>query len=230
MKNKKNILLYCLITLVVVGLSVIAINHKNNLLKSKSNLENNLQEEINTNYNKDNIILNVTMESSYKTGNIEELYDDSSVVLIADFVADEKYIINDNGIPNTYSLFKVKKILKNESGKKISDTIYVKRTGGIVTLKQLIDARGEEYAKKMGINNLSKEKIENGLVEFKNNTNLGDKNLTEWKTRLLMLTYNKSDDTFSVMQDDYGMLSYNEKNNTMFDFNTKEYLKHSFLK
>lgn len=227
MKNKKNITYLCgLFTIFIIGIVFLTVNNKENFLE-KLLANNDINNIILTNKN---IILNVTMENSYKTGNINELYDDSAIVLIADFVNDEKTEIKYNGVPNTFSKFNIKKVLKNDSGVKLSNQIQIRRRGGIVTLKQLLNSRGEEYIKKMGVDNLSKEQIETGLVEFKNNNNLGDKDLNEWKTRLLLLNYNKDDNTFILMQDDYGMLSYDENNNTAYDFNSGEYIRYSFLK
>lgn len=226
MKNKKNIIYLCgLFTIFIIGIVFVTVNNKENFLE-KSPINNDSNNTILTNKN---IILSVTMENSYKTGNINELYDDSTIVLIADYVNDEKTEIKYNGVPNTISKFNIKKVLKNDSGVKLSNQIQISRRGGVVTLKQLLNSRGEEYVKKMGVDNLSKEQIETGLVEFKNNNNLGDKDLNEWKTRLL-LNYNKDDNTFILMQDDYGMLSYDENNNTAYDFNSGEYIRYSFLK
>lgn len=229
MKDKKSIICLSIsVVIVVLGIAVaIKINNKETLFKST--LENKEKNALISSENEDNIILNVTMEASYKTGNIEELYEDSPVVLIAEFLRDEKTEIKYNDIPNTYSSFKIKQIIKNESGVKLGDEILVKRAGGVVTFQQLLDARGPEYAKKIGADNISKEKTKTGLVKFSHNNNLGDKSLNECKTRLLMLNYDKTDDTFVVMQDDYGMLSYDEKANTAFGIGDKKNIEYSFL-
>lgn len=173
------------------------------------------------------MIFEVTMNNSYKTGDIEELYEDSAVVLIGEFLSIGKTEIKDNGIPNTYISFKVKRILKNDSGVELGDVIDAKRTGGTVTVQELIAARGIEYVKNMGIKNI--ENVQGKLVKFSVSNNLGDKSLDEWKTRLVMLTYDKEDNSFAIMQDEYGMLSYDGATNKAFGVKEKKNVGYSFL-
>lgn len=225
--NKKIIYLGIFLLIFIVGTVVILKNvNKDKMLKEADNKQENIPVSKNED---ENVILEVAMQNSYKTGDIEELYKDSSVVLIAEFLSNGKTEIKNNGIPNTYISFKVKRILKNDSGIELGDKIDAKRTGGTVTVQELIAARGPEYAKKMGINNMSKAAVQNKLVKFVNSDNLGDKSLTEWKTRLLMLTYDKEDNSFVIMQDEYGMLSYDETTNKAFGINENNNIEYSFL-
>lgn len=226
-RNKKIIYLGIFLLVFVVGTVVILNNvNKDKMLKETDNGQENIPVSKNDD---ENVILEVTMQNSYKTGDIEELYKDSSVVLIAEFLSNGKTEIKNNGIPNTYISFKIKKVLKNDSGIELGDKIDAKRTGGTVTVQELIAARGPEYAKKMGIDNMSKVAVQNKLVKFVNSDNLGDKSLTEWKTRLLMLTYDKEDNSFVIMQDEYGMLSYDETTNKAFGISEKSNIEYSFL-
>lgn len=226
-RNKKIIYLGIFLLVFVVGTVVILNNvNKDKMLKETDNGQENIPVSKNED---ENVILEVTMQNSYKTGDIEELYKDSSVVLIAEFLSNGKTEIKNNGIPNTYISFKIKKVLKNDSGIELGDKIDAKRTGGTVTVQELIAARGPEYAKKMGIDNMSKVAVQNKLVKFVNSDNLGDKSLTEWKTRLLMLTYDKEDNSFVIMQDEYGMLSYDETTNKAFGIKEGKNVEYSFL-
>lgn len=223
--NKKNYLGIFLLVLVVGVVVALNTDIKDKIFKDSGDGEENIV----VSNDDENVILEVTMQNSYKTGDIEELYKDSSVVLIAEFLSNGKTEIKNNGIPNTYISFKIKKVLKNDSGIELGDKIDAKRTGGTVTVQELIAARGPEYAKKMGIDNMSKVAVQNKLVKFVNSDNLGDKSLTEWKTRLLMLTYDKEDNSFVIMQDEYGMLSYDETTNKAFGIKEGKNVEYSFL-
>lgn len=227
--NKKIIRLSSLAIIIALGIVITTKVDSKDFLKNSKSINSEQQKTI-LNKTNDNIVLEVTMESSYRTGSIEELYNDSAVVLIAEYLSDVKTDIKTTGNPNTYSSFKVKKILKNESEQKINDTIIARRMGGTVTLKELLDVRSPEYAKKMGVDNLSEEQINTSLVKFTNNDELGDKSLNECKTRLLLLNYDKETNDFVIMQNDYGMLSYDENTNTAFDVNGHENIQYSFLK
>lgn len=210
--------------MLVVGV-VVALNTdiKDKIFKDSSDEEENIV----VSNDDENVIFEVTMNNSYKTGDIEELYKDSTVVLIGEFLSIGKTEIKNNGIPNTYISFKIKKVLKNNSGVELGDEIDAKRTGGTVTVQELIAARGIEYVKNMGIKNV--ETVQDKLVKFNVSNNLGDKSLTEWKTRLLMLTYDKEDNSFVIMQDEYGMLSYDETTNKAFEIKEGKNVEYSFL-
>lgn len=230
MKNKK--VLY-ITTFVIIALVLsIAVKVGINLSSSNSNSENraNLSNEEIQKIDEKSIILEVSLDASYKTGDIEELYDDASIVLVAEYVGDKKTIIEKNNTPFTLSIFKIKKIFKNDTKVKIDDEIITKKTGGIITVQQLLDARGTDFAKKIGADGLSKTESKSKYVKFYTNNNLGDKSLDEHKTRLLFLNYDERDGNFIIIQDDYGMLSYDEFTNTAFDIDNQNYKKYSFLK
>ena len=222
--NKK-IYLGIFLLVLVVGV-VVALNTdiKDKIFKDSSDGEENIV----VSNDDENVIFEVTMNNSYKTGDIEELYEDSAVVLIGEFLSMGKTEIKNNGIPNTYISFKIKKVLKNDSGVELGDEIDAKRTGGTVTVQELIAARGIEYVKNMGIKNV--ETVYDKLVKYNVSNNLGDKSLDEWKTRLVMLTYDKEDNSFAIMQDEYGMLSYDEATNKAFGIREGKNVEYSFLK
>lgn len=231
MKNKKNYIYISILVAIALGIVIINNNGKE-IFSLKGNREKqNFSEITNTTKNEDKeIILEVSLDASYKTGDIEELYKDSSVVVIADYIGDEKTIIEKNNTPFTLSKFKVKKIIKNGTTTKIGNEVTAKKMGGVITVQQLLDARDPAFAEKIGINKLSKEERKSKYVKFFSNANLGDKDLEKHKTRLLFLNYDKENECFVIVQDDYGMLSYNEDTNTAFDITNQSYKQYSFLK
>lgn len=229
MKNKK--ILFTSILIVILG-GVIVTKNGIKTASFKEDIEKEPYSEINyaSEIDDELVTLEVSVDASYKTGDIEELYKDSSVVAIADYVEDKETIIEKNDSPYTLMVFSIKKIIKNDSAVKIGNKVITKKMGGTITVQQLLEARDAAFAEKLGVNNLTKEEKNSKYVKFYNNTNLGDKDLKEHKTRLLFLNYDEKNEYFVIVQDDYGMLSYNEENNTAFDITNQGYKEYSFLK
>ena len=204
-------------------------NNDNSLIQKSSNLNSEI-ESIKDNENK-TYVLESSIDAEYLTGDIEELYNKyASVVVVADYIEDNKTEIQKNGTPFTFSKFRIKKVIKNESNQELGDIIEVRRMGGTITLQQLIDSRSEEFAEKLGVKGISREEAEKSLVKFFCDDFINDKNLDEHKTRLLMLSYDENTNSFMIEENSLGMLSYNEGDNTVFDYKTGEYTTFSFLK
>lgn len=72
---------------------------------------------------------------------IENLYENSPIVLIATFDKDLK-TYSDNGIIRTNSMFNTIKVIKNTSDKDVSKNVTIKANGGIMNLKTYLDSPG----------------------------------------------------------------------------------------
>lgn len=173
--------------------------------------------------------LNIPVIIDYVTGDIEELYKKSSVVVIADYIEDEYTELKNNSLPQTLSKFKIKKIIKNETNNNLGSELLAERIGGTVSLKELISSKGLEYCKANIDANISEDNAEKCIVKLYHDDFLNDKNIYEHSTRLLMLNYNENTGNFVINQNSYGMLSYNEEDDTAFDINSQKYVKYSFL-
>lgn len=215
------------VVLSIFGLSYLSTNliQKNFSTPNESNNTNFIK-----NNEKDEYFLTINGDATYRTGDINKLYESADIVLVADYQFDEETIIEKNQAPKTIASFKVNKILKNNMQSEVSDTIRVQYSGGVITLKQLLDSRDEAFARKLGVNNISNEEASRLKVQFNIDGELGDKNLKEHKTRLLLLHYNKESNLYEAIQNRYGMLSYNSSDNTAFDIQSGRYITYSFLK
>ena len=175
------------------------------------------------------IVYEVTASYSYRTSNPEQLYEMANLVVIANFIEDVETQINENEVPFTISKFNVQSIIKNTGDFTIGEDILTKRNGGTVSLQQLLNARDDAFAEKIGANDLTINQKSSAKVRFKNES-IGDQSLEEENTRLLFLHKDEDEDYFTIIANDYGMLSYD--NTTKKAYNAKEnnYSSYSFLK
>ena len=174
------------------------------------------------------IMYEVTASYSYPTSNPEDLFEMANLVVIANFVEDVETEINENEVPFTISKFNVQSIIKNTGNFAIGEDILTKRSGGTISLQQLLNARDDDFAEKIGANDLTTAQKSSAKVRFKSES-IGDQSIEEEDTRLLFLHKAEGEEYFTIIANDYGMLSYN--NTTKKAFNAKEnnYSSYSFL-
>jgi len=226
MKNK---IIFCILIVLFIGIFALSFKHYKSIIKDNLNYNTNanLINDQSNNNDEEDYYLVVNGNATYKTGDINKLYDNADLVVIGEYLNDVEVNIKKNSTPTTISSFKIKKIIKSNIDFKLADTINVKYSGGVITVKQLLDSRDQDFAIKMGLDKMSNYETSNLKVKFNIDSELGDKPLNEWKTRLLLLTYNNNQ--FDVLQNGYGMLSYNADNNTAYDIKTSKYITYSFL-
>ena len=168
-----------------------------------------------------------TSSYSYRTSNPEDLYEMANLVVIANFVEDVETQINENEVPFTISKFNVQSIIKNTGNFTIGEDILTKRNGGTVSLQQLLNARDDAFAEKIGANDLTTNQKSSAKVRFKNES-IGDLSLEEENTRLLFL--HKDEEYFTIIANDYGMLSYDNATKKAYNVKESNYTSYSFLK
>ena len=175
------------------------------------------------------IMYEVTSSYSYRTSNPEDLYEMANLVVIANFVEDVETQINENEVPFTISKFNVQSIIKNTGNFTIGEDILTKRNGGTVSLQQLLNARDAAFAEKIGANDLTTNQKSSAKVRFKNES-IGDKSLEEENTRLLFLHKDEDEEYFTIIANDYGMLSYDNATKKAYNVKESNYTSYSFLK
>ena len=225
----KNKIIFCILILLFIVIFTLTFKHYKSITKDNLNHNTNVNLINNQSNNTDeeDYYLVVNGNATYKTGDINKLYDNADLVVIGEYLNDVEVNIKKNSTPITTSSFKIKKVIKSNIDFKLTDTINVKYSGGVITVKQLLDSRDQDFAIKMGLDKMSNYETSNLKVKFNIDSELGDKSLNEWKTRLLLLTYNNYQ--FDVLQNGYGMLSYNPDDNTAYDIKTSKYITYSFL-
>ena len=171
----------------------------------------------------------VTSSYSYRTSNPEDLYEMANLVVIANFVEDVETQINENEVPFTISKFNVQSIIKNTGNFTIGEDILTKRNGGTVSLQQLLNARDDAFAEKIGANDLTTNQKSSAKVRFKNES-IGDLSLEEENTRLLFLHKDEDEEYFTIIANDYGMLSYDNATKKAYNVKESNYTSYSFLK
>ena len=171
----------------------------------------------------------VTSSYSYRTSNPEQLYEMANLVVIANFVEDVETQINENEVPFTISKFNVQSIIKNTGNFTIGEDILTKRSGGTVSLQQLLNARDDAFAEKIGANDLTANQKSSAKVRFKNES-IGDQSLEEEDTRLLFLHKDEDEEYFTIIANDYGMLSYDNTTKKAYNAKGNNYSSYSFLK
>ena len=226
MRNK---IIFCILILLFIVIFTLFLKHYKSITKDKLNYNTNLNLINNQSNNTDeeDYYLVINGNATYKTSDINKLYDNADLVVIGEYLNDVEVNIKKNSTPTTISSFKIKKVIKSNIDFKLTDTINVKYSGGVITVKQLLDSRDQDFAIKMGLDKMSNYETSNLKVKFNIDSELGDKSLNEWKTRLLLLNYNNYQ--FDVLQNGYGMLSYNPDDNTAYDIKTSKYITYSFL-
>ena len=175
------------------------------------------------------IMYEVTSSYSYRTSNPEQLYEMANLVVIANFVEDVETQINENEVPFTISKFNVQSIIKNTGNFTIGEDILTKRSGGTVSLQQLLNARDDAFAEKIGANDLTANQKSSAKVRFKNES-IGDQSLEEEDTRLLFLHKDEDEEYFTIIANDYGMLSYDNTTKKAYNAKGNNYSSYSFLK
>ena len=175
------------------------------------------------------IMYEVTSSYSYRTSNPEDLYEMANLVVIANFVEDVETQINENEVPFTISKFNVQSIIKNTGNFAIGEDILTKRNGGTVSLQQLLNARDDAFAEKIGANDLTTNQKSSAKVRFKNES-IGDLSLEEENTRLLFLHKDEDEEYFTIIANDYGMLSYDNATKKAYNVKESNYTSYSFLK
>lgn len=175
------------------------------------------------------IMYEVTSSYSYRTSNPEDLYEMANLVVIANFVEDVETQINENEVPFTISKFNVQSIIKNTGNFTIGEDILTKRNGGTVSLQQLLNARDDAFAEKIGANDLTTNQKSSAKVRFKNES-IGDLSLEEENTRLLFLHKDEDEEYFTIIANDYGMLSYDNATKKAYNVKESNYTSYSFLK
>ena len=175
------------------------------------------------------IMYEVTSSYSYRTSNPEDLYEMANLVVIANFVEDVETQINENEVPFTISKFNVESIIKNTGNFTIGEDILTKRNGGTVSLQQLLNARDDAFAEKIGANDLTTNQKSSAKVRFKNES-IGDLSLEEENTRLLFLHKDEDEEYFTIIANDYGMLSYDNATKKAYNVKESNYTSYSFLK
>ena len=175
------------------------------------------------------IMYEVTSSYSYRTSNPEDLYEMANLVVIANFVEDVETQINENEVPFTISKFNVQSIIKNTGNFTIGEDILTKRNGGTVSLQQLLNARDDAFAEKIGANDLTTNQKSSAKVRFKNES-IGDLSLEEENTRLLFLHKDEDEEYFTIIANDYGMLSYDNATKKAYNVKERNYTSYSFLK
>ena len=175
------------------------------------------------------IMYEVTSSYSYRTSNPEDLYEMANLVVIANFVEDVETQINENEVPFTISKFNVQSIIKNTGNFTIGEDILTKRSGGTVSLQQLLNARDDAFAEKIGANDLTANQKSSAKVRFKNES-IGDQSLEEEDTRLLFLHKDEDEEYFTIIANDYGMLSYDNTTKKAYNVKGNNYSSYSFLK
>ena len=175
------------------------------------------------------IMYEVTSSYSYRTSNPEDLYEMANLVVIANFVEDVETQINENEVPFTISKFNVQRIIKNTVNYTTAKDILVKRDDGTVSLQQLLNARDDAFAEKIGANDLTTNQKSSAKVRFKNES-IGDLSLEEENTRLLFLHKDEDEEYFTIIANDYGMLSYDNATKKAYNVKESNYTSYSFLK
>ena len=175
------------------------------------------------------IMYEVTASYSYPTSNPEDLFEMANLVVIANFVEDVETQINENEVPFTISKFNVQSIIKNTGNFTIGEDILTKRNGGTVSLQQLLNARDAAFAEKIGANDLTTNQKSSAKVRFKNES-IGDLSLEEENTRLLFLHKDEDEEYFTIIANDYGMLSYDNATKKAYNVKESNYTSYSFLK
>ena len=175
------------------------------------------------------IMYEVTSSYSYRTSNPEDLYEMANLVVIANFVEDVETQINENEVPFTISKFNVQSIIKNTGNFTIGEDILTKRNGGTVSLQQLLNARDDAFAEKIRANDLTSNQKSSAKVRFKNES-IGDLSLEEENTRLLFLHKDEDEEYFTIIANDYGMLSYDNATKKAYNVKESNYTSYSFLK
>ena len=175
------------------------------------------------------IMYEVTSSYSYRTSNPEDLYEMANLVVIANFIEDVETQINENEVPFTISKFNVQSIIKNTENFTIGEDILTKRNGGTVSLQQLLNARDTAFAEKIGANDLTTNQKSSAKVRFKNES-IGDQSLEEENTRLLFLHKDEDEEYFTIIANEYGMLSYDNATKKAYNVKERNYTSYSFLK
>lgn len=229
MNKIQKIGLGCSALLVIISLSgVVIANYQTKKLYGDEIKE---QEFINNSETLDDgsILYEVTASYSYRNSSPENLYEMANLVVIANFVDDVETQIAENGVPFTISKFNVQSIVKNTGNFTIDGDILTKRSGGTVSLQQLLNARDDDFAEKIEADNLTISQKNSAKVRFKNES-IGDLSLEDEDTRLLFLHKDENEEYFTIISNDYGMISYDNTTNKAYNAEENTYSSYSFLK
>ena len=229
MNKIQKIGLGCSALLVIISLSgVVIANYQTKKLYGD---EIKQQEFINNSETLDDgsILYEVTASYSYRNSSPENLYEMANLVVIANFVDDVETQIAENGVPFTISKFNVQSIVKNTGNFTIDGDILTKRSGGTVSLQQLLNARDDDFAEKIEADNLTISQKNSAKVRFKNES-IGDLSLEDEDTRLLFLHKDENEEYFTIISNDYGMISYDNTTNKAYNAEENTYSSYSFLK
>ena len=228
MNKIQKIGLGCSALLVIISLSgVVIANYQTKKLYGDEIKE---QEFINNSETLDDgsILYEVTASYSYRNSSPENLYEMANLVVIANFVEDVETQIAENGVPFTISKFNVQSIVKNTGNFTIDGDILTKRSGGTVSLQQLLNARDDDFAEKIEADNLTISQKNSAKVRFKNES-IGDLSLEDEDTRLLFLHKDENEEYFTIISNDYGMISYDNTTNKAYNAEENTYSSYSFL-
>ena len=229
MNKIQKIGLGCSALLVIISLSgVVIANYQTKKLYGDEIKE---QEFINNSETLDDgsILYEVTASYSYRNSSPENLYEMANLVVIANFVDDVETQIAENGVPFTISKFNVQSIVKNTGNFTIDGDILTKRSGGTVSLQQLLNARDDDFAEKIEADNLTISQKNSAKVRFKNES-IGDLSLEDEDTRLLFLHKDENEEYFTIISNDYGMISYGNTTNKAYNAEENTYSSYSFIK
>ncbi len=229
MNKIQKIGLGCSALLVIISLSgVVIANYQTKKLYGDEVKE---QEFINNSETLDDgsILYEVTASYSYRNSSPENLYEMANLVVIANFVDDVETQIAENGVPFTISKFNVQSIVKNTGNFTIDGDILTKRSGGTVSLQRLLNARDDDFAEKIEADNLTISQKNSAKVRFKNES-IGDLSLEDEDTRLLFLHKDENEEYFTIISNDYGMISYDNTTNKAYNAEENTYSSYSFLK
>lgn len=229
MNKIQKIGLGCSALLVIISLSgVVIANYQTKKLYGDEIKE---QEFINNSETLDDgsILYEVTASYSYRNSSPENLFEMANLVVIANFVDDVETQIAENGVPFTISKFNVQSIVKNTGNFTIDGDILTKRSGGTVSLQQLLNARDDDFAEKIEADNLTISQKNSAKVRFKNES-IGDLSLEDEDTRLLFLHKDENEEYFTIISNDYGMISYDNTTNKAYNAEENTYSSYSFLK
>lgn len=171
----------------------------------------------------DNDIYEIVYSTDYLYTKPEDLYKQSTLAVIAEYVKDNETYVSSDVRAHTLSEFKIIKTLKGKSNK---ETIEVSHVGGTVPMSEYIKYQSKEQTEKQGLDKLSEAEIAKRQVKFTSK----DYNLSLKKGAkyVLFLTYDSDYEQYVAASDEYSMLEYSD--GKVFDIVTNKYESYDYLK
>ncbi len=229
-RNKKGVNKYlkwsfipmCLVA-IIVGILFVSSKNSNSLLNPNIPYIDETNTTNDTNFE----IYKISSECDVLWISPEALYENSDLVVLANYENDIKSYPGVAGIPMTLSNFNVKKVYKgNLQGK---TTIPVNYRGGSITLEEYLSAQPpQSRIAKQGYDNISEEKRKYILIEYE--SSIQDFSFKETpENYILFLDFDEDSNSYSTLSGDYGISKVNEKGQ-MYDYLRESYVDVPFDK